>query len=112
MDLAFLSAVNSHLTLYDIASVCGIPQITLGGRAEDWSRIRTNVDALDEFGLSWWTEFLRPICDEFVRLTAGKEQKPEKNLRALEAIRIQIGRNHDPEVVTALFQVVDGGEVR
>lgn len=46
-------------------------------------------------------------CDEFVRLTAGREQEPGKSLRALEAIRIQIGRNHDPEVVTALYQVVE-----
>ena len=51
-------------------------------------------------------------CDEFVRLTAGREQEPGKSLRAMEAIRIQIGRNHDPEVVTALYQVVEEGVAR
>lgn len=66
MDIAFLAAVNNHISLYDIISVCGIPSIELKGNLDDWRKIRSLVDRLDAFGLSWWTKKLKPICDEFV----------------------------------------------
>lgn len=71
MDLAFLAAVNSYLSLYDVTSICGIPQITLTGTPTDWHRIRQMVDTLDQFGLSWWTIHLRPICDQFIAASDG-----------------------------------------
>lgn len=71
MDLAFLAAAKSHITLYDVVSVCGIPAITIGGRSEDWESIRSKVDQLEQFGLSWWTQHLRPICEEFVQVFRG-----------------------------------------
>ena len=72
MDLAFLSAVNAYISLYDNVLICGIPQITLEGRPDDWQEIRSRVDQLDRFGLGWWTRYLREICDQFVSAAKGK----------------------------------------
>jgi hypothetical protein len=56
---------------YDVACVCGIPELTLLGEPDDWQQIRERVDILAEFELDWWTTSLAPILDEFVRASRG-----------------------------------------
>lgn len=57
---------------YEAAGICGIPSLTLLGTVEDWQEIRDRVSALAEYNLSWWTDKLIPICDQFVETAAGK----------------------------------------
>lgn len=51
--------------------VCGIPEITLLGTAEDWRRIRERLDVIAELDLALWCQSLVPIIDQFVRAAAG-----------------------------------------
>jgi hypothetical protein len=56
---------------YDMQCVCGIPELTLLGEADDWQQIRERIDIVAEFDLGWWTASLAPILDEFVRAAQG-----------------------------------------
>lgn len=56
---------------YWMMAVCGIPTITLTGRAEDWQKIRDRVDAIAEYGLADWSRSLIPITGQFVRAALG-----------------------------------------
>src|SRR5699024_2351357 len=48
---------------YELACVCGIPEVTLLGTPDDWRAIRRRIDVIDELDLQFWTRSLRPICD-------------------------------------------------
>jgi len=52
------------------------------------------------------------VCEEFVRRTSGKDRDPEKQRQALETLRNQAGHKHDPQIVAALGQLLEQGEVR
>jgi response regulator RpfG family c-di-GMP phosphodiesterase len=52
------------------------------------------------------------VCEDFARLTAGNSGDPERALRALEALRREAGRKHDPEVVAALCRLAEEGGTR
>ncbi len=52
-------------------TLCGIPEITLLGTAEDWISIRSRASVLAEFDLSHWTKALLPVLDQIVRTTQG-----------------------------------------
>ncbi len=56
---------------YELRCICGIPSITLMGSVVDWVKIRERVDVMATFHLDWWTDRLKPICDEFVAAVQG-----------------------------------------
>jgi len=56
---------------YSVSTCCHIPLITLTGSVEDWENIRDKVNSFDEFGLSWWTDSLKPVLDQFVLAAKG-----------------------------------------
>lgn len=57
---------------YMMCGVCGIPEITLEGTVEDWRSIYERVQSMMQYELSWWTDRLLPICQEFIDTAAGK----------------------------------------
>jgi hypothetical protein len=57
---------------YEAVCICGIPQITLEGSPDDWTRLRQKIEAVQRFGMGWWLQHLRPICDQFVRASQGE----------------------------------------
>lgn len=57
---------------YECTTMCGIPRITLLGTVEDWKNVQNRVKAISEFSLSWWTNHLEPIVQEFVNAANGK----------------------------------------
>lgn len=61
---------------YECATLCGIPEITLLGTTEDWKAIKGRVQVLSEFKMSWWTDKLIPIIDEFIAASANSVNKP------------------------------------
>ncbi|EMI44240.1 hypothetical protein RRSWK_03308 [Rhodopirellula sp. SWK7] len=72
MDVVLFSAVNNAFSLFDRMSICGIPQITLRGTPDDWSRLRQRVDGLETFGLTDWVNRLYPILNQFVAASRGE----------------------------------------
>lgn len=67
-----LMDVVKHFFDFRVMTLCGIPEITLLGSVEDWKSIRTRAEALSEFGLSWWTDHLLPVLDQFVAAANGR----------------------------------------
>ena len=72
--------VASHVVMMDVFEryfeyvlycICGIPNVTLEGRPEDWQRLAEKVKSLEVFDLSWWLDHLTPICEQFVRASQG-----------------------------------------
>jgi hypothetical protein len=54
-----------------LRTLCGIPEITLLGTAEDWLSIRRRAEAFAEFELSHWTAQLIPVLDQIVKTVNG-----------------------------------------
>jgi hypothetical protein len=54
---------------------CGIPTITLTGAKEDWLTIRKKLDKLNEIGLGYWADELRPVIQEFINVYDGKTNR-------------------------------------
>lgn len=56
---------------YRCCTSCGIPEITLEGTPEDWRALKEKAAALGAFELSWWTDSLAPVLDQFVEAVSG-----------------------------------------
>jgi hypothetical protein len=70
-EVVLLDAMQSFFS-YECHTMCGIPQITLEGTADDWEVLAERTRGLGQFGLGWWTEALAPILDEFVAASRGQ----------------------------------------
>jgi hypothetical protein len=71
-EIVLMDAMRHYFWYYG-STLCGIPEITLEGTAEDWLQIRRRARALEEYELAWWTSALDPVLDQFALVAAGKE---------------------------------------
>jgi hypothetical protein len=69
-EVALLDAFQPYFE-YRVCCICGIPEITLEGTADDWRRLRDKVEALAPYDLDWWLPHVREVCDQFVRAAKG-----------------------------------------
>jgi hypothetical protein len=69
-EVVLMDAVQSYFE-YRYHTLCGIPAVTLEGSVEDWERIRERIDRLGPYDLSWWTDKIMPVIDEFVKAAKG-----------------------------------------
>ena len=70
-QLAVMDAFKKYFS-YKVCSRCGIPEITLEGTVGDWIALKEKTMALKDFDLSWWTDELSPILDQFVEAASGR----------------------------------------
>ncbi|HMV79805.1 MAG TPA: DUF4419 domain-containing protein [Leptospiraceae bacterium] len=76
-SIAFQTAVLDTVQDYfefEADGICGIPYIVLEGSPADWQDLHETVKELDQFGLSWWTEILRPII---LKIKESSEGSPD-----------------------------------
>lgn len=69
-NLALMDAASPYFH-YVMLMICGIPQIGLTGKTEDWEKLASRVEQLSKFGLDWWMPALRRIVEQFVNATKG-----------------------------------------
>lgn len=69
-EVMLMDAVQSYFE-YSFVTLCGIPAVTLEGSVEDWELVRDRVVRLGQYDLSWWTNAVVPIMDEFVKAAKG-----------------------------------------
>jgi hypothetical protein len=69
-EIALMDAMKNYFS-YGFSTLCGIPRITLEGTVDDWKNIKQRVLIFNEFGLSWWTNELVPVLDEFINVYSG-----------------------------------------
>lgn len=58
---------------YVFRLICGIPAVTLEGTTQDWEFLAEKAKLLHEsdLNLSWWTQHLLPLCEQFIRASRG-----------------------------------------
>ncbi|MDI1449994.1 DUF4419 domain-containing protein [Polyangium sp. 6x1] len=70
-EVVLMSAMRAYFS-FELLTMCGIPEITLLGTAEDWRNVRRRAEFLSEFELATWTQALLPVLDHFVAAAEGK----------------------------------------
>lgn len=109
----------SEITLMDVAKpffeykvfyvACGIPYITITGTPEDWKSIIEKARILESIELGWWFKELKPILEQFVMASEGKQDiKFWKNIvkktRPGTVYGAECGRNtHKPTELDGWF---------
>lgn len=70
LDVALLDALQSYFS-YSVASLCGIPTITLLGTPEDWGGMLECLSGLEGMGLDRWLGPLRKVMAQMLRAVNG-----------------------------------------
>lgn len=73
-EIVLLSSMRRYFQ-YNLATLCGIPRITLLGTTDDWRSIRRRAEVLAELDLGWWTTALLPVLDQIVAAAAGRPDR-------------------------------------
>ncbi|KAH8915756.1 hypothetical protein BT69DRAFT_1324985 [Atractiella rhizophila] len=73
-----MSTLQSYFA-YDFMTFCGLPEVTLEGKKEDWEMLLDKLDRFDEFGEEpiQFAKCLRPILRRFV--SAFEDPEGEEN---------------------------------
>ena len=60
-------SISSEYYTYTVTTMCGIPQIYIKGKKQDWQKLKDTFDKLASIlDMSWWAEQIDPILNEFV----------------------------------------------
>ena len=70
-QLVIMDAFKEYFS-YSLCTECGIPEITLEGTVRDWIVLKEKAMALRDFDLSWWTDELSHVLDQFVEAASGR----------------------------------------
>lgn len=70
-QITLMNAVKEYFRYVVGYTVCGIPSITLQGTVTDWEKVLKKTQALEQYGMGWWTKQLEPILQEFVNAAKG-----------------------------------------
>ena len=57
---------------YALATICGIPSITLEGTQEDWQTLEERVQSFGDLKLDWWLGPLSPLLHQFTEAACGR----------------------------------------
>lgn len=105
-EVVLLDAMQSYFT-YGMRTVSGFSRVTVLGEVSDWENIKARVQHLAEFGLSWWTEHLEPVIDQFIAAAKGNPDQ-EFWKRAVNRLGGS-GRDDVTGWVLALFPYLKAG---
>jgi hypothetical protein len=73
-EVVLMDSMQSYFE-YGMMTMCGIPDIELTGKVEDWEKLRAKIEGWmfkGEADLSWWTMPLTRVLDGFVSAAKGK----------------------------------------
>jgi len=102
--VVFMATMKKYFD-YGFSFLCGIPNVTLEGTVEDWENILVRLEKLNEYGLEWWYDLLKPIVEELV-----KSRKGEPDIDFWQKICHHISGGSGPSYLTgwiAAFCVFD-----
>jgi hypothetical protein len=74
-EITIMEAMKPYFEYVVFYVVCGIPEITLTGTAEDWQKILDKTKQLGKYDLEWWTKELEPVLTQFVKASKGDVNK-------------------------------------
>jgi hypothetical protein len=70
-EITIMNAMKPYFEFVVMYVICGIPEITLTGTPDDWKKILDKTRQLSKYDLSWWTNELEPLLQEFVNASEG-----------------------------------------
>jgi hypothetical protein len=108
-EVVLLDAMQSFFS-YRFVTRCGIPQISLEGTPADWEILAERTKGIGQFGLSWWTEALGPILDEFVAASRGGVNK--RFWRSIYKVDDSSGGPYITGWITAFFPYLKDWQAR
>lgn len=73
-QLTLMNAVKEYYE-YNVLTACGIPEIIISGKREDWVWIYESISHFDSLDLEWWTKELKPVLKQFVNAFNGNIDK-------------------------------------
>ncbi|WP_338769061.1 DUF4419 domain-containing protein [Bernardetia sp. ABR2-2B] len=74
-QIIVLNAFQPYFEYTFVTFVCGIPQITLEGTADDWQKVIDKSKKIAIYELDWWINELLPILEEIKETVNGKRNK-------------------------------------
>jgi len=70
-EITIMESMKAYFDYMVLNILCGIPEVTLLGTTEDWQKILDKTKQLGRYELSWWTDELEPVLQEFVNASQG-----------------------------------------
>ena len=74
-EITIMEAMNPYFDFLVIKIICGIPEITLEGKPEDWQKVLDKAQYLRRYDLDWWVDEITPLLEEFVKASKGHINK-------------------------------------
>ncbi|MCI5208545.1 MAG: DUF4419 domain-containing protein, partial [Candidatus Electrothrix sp. ATG2] len=72
-EIVLMDSLKSYFK-YECQSICGIPEVTLEGTAEDWSELYKRTEALGSaYDLGWWVNRIAPTLERIAQNAAGAD---------------------------------------
>jgi hypothetical protein len=69
-EVVLLDAMQSYFK-YIVATICGIPAITLEGTSQDWQTLAERAMSFADLDLDWWLKPLSSILNKFSEAAKG-----------------------------------------
>lgn len=70
-EVALMDGMQQYFA-YEFQTMCGIPEVNLLGKTEDWNQILTALDDIATLELDWWTDHLKAIVLQLRSTSEGK----------------------------------------
>jgi Domain of unknown function (DUF4419) len=69
-EIAFMDTMANYFH-YEFHTLCGIPEIKLLGKKEDYQKIQNSLTAFKDLNLSWWINEVEIVITEFISAFDG-----------------------------------------
>jgi hypothetical protein len=78
-EITIMDTVKNYFQ-YTLKTLCGIPEVIVEGKVEDWEKLQDKVESLkNQFGLEWWIEKLLPVVTGMLQSVKNKNGEFWKN---------------------------------
>lgn len=72
-EVVLMTAMKNYFE-YEFETICGIPEVTLEGTADDWLELHRRTEVLGAtYSLEWWTNCITPTLKRIARNAAGAD---------------------------------------
>lgn len=70
-EIALMDTMSNYFD-YEFMTLCGIPEIELLGKKEDYIKMKEAINYFKQFHLTWWLQEVEIIIDNFIDAFDGK----------------------------------------
>ncbi len=110
-DITLMAATQKYFDFWG-SVMCGIPEITLEGTADDWAQIEHRAAQLSKYDLDWWLKDLLPVLAQFTRAARGEVDHAfwSGMVKIYEEDLICASEDHPTGWILTFFPYIKGAE--